>query len=179
MMRFDFRREVHSNARLSAIVNMLESQLHSGEVTAHDLARCAVLAAQLYAERNCAPIVLRLDDGTLERTEAEPMTVIAHTQASPTIREEVAAFATHMESKLRGNDHKGGWENDDLGSLVSRAVEELQELQRAISAFEHVRYSPKATAEALKDAAKLVLREAADVANFAMMIADNADRIAR
>jgi NTP pyrophosphatase (non-canonical NTP hydrolase) len=104
---------------------------------------------------------------------------IAHTQANSTIREEVAAFATHMESKLRENDYKGGWKNDGLGSLVNRAVEELQELQRAVGAFEHVRYSPSTTAEDLKAAAREVLREAADVANFAMMIADNADRIAR
>lgn len=95
------------------------------------------------------------------------------------VREAVESFATHMEAKLRENDHKGGWEDDELDSLANRAVEELQELQRAIAAFEDIRYSHSATAEDLKVAAREVLREAADVANFAMMIADNADRIAR
>jgi hypothetical protein len=69
----------------------------------------------------------------------------------------VAWFAEQMEAALRRNDHKGGWSGADMGYLRDRLREECVELEMALDAapFE------KAT------------REAADVANFAMMIADN------
>jgi NTP pyrophosphatase (non-canonical NTP hydrolase) len=62
-----------------------------------------------------------------------------------------------MEAQLRANDHKPGWKNDSLLSLISRCSEELIELRHEIiEEYDPVR----------------VLKEAADVANFAMMIAD-------
>ena len=62
-----------------------------------------------------------------------------------------------MEAKLRENDHKGGWQGDTATSLLKRLREETDEVEQALMAWEP----------------ELVLREAADVANFAMMIADN------
>jgi hypothetical protein len=55
-----FRERVHSDARLYAIVTMLEGQLVQGHVTTEDIARCAVLAAQIYAERHCAPVMIQI-----------------------------------------------------------------------------------------------------------------------
>jgi len=78
------------------------------------------------------------------------------------VREPVAWFAQRMEAKLRENDHKGGWENCSLDWLIERLFQEANELWRTInhpSTFE------------------MVIYEAADVANFAMMIADIARRI--
>jgi len=76
------------------------------------------------------------------------------------MRKEVRIFADCMEHKLRKNDHKGGWEkqtNEQLFKLLRGEVDELE--------------------AALKDEPALhVVFEAADIANFAMMIAWNALR---
>ena len=57
-----FRTRALNDARLRTITHLLLGQLVEGEVTAHDIARCAVLAAQLYAERFHAPLVLRIEE---------------------------------------------------------------------------------------------------------------------
>lgn len=71
----------------------------------------------------------------------------------------VSWFAEQMERKLRENDHKGGWNNCDALYLIGRINQEMDELQAAImdgeGPFE-------------------IAREAVDVANYAMMIADQA-----
>ena len=66
-------------------------------------------------------------------------------------------FAIAMETKLRANAHKGGWQNCTMAYLTRRLGQEAGELRRAIA-----RNAPS----------KEVVAEAADVANFAMMIAD-------
>jgi len=73
------------------------------------------------------------------------------------MRGEVVWFAEHMEGQLRENDHKGvdGWKTMSLKWLMHRLRQEINELERAIAGE------------------KNVIEEAADVANFAMMIADN------
>lgn len=71
------------------------------------------------------------------------------------LRPEVAAFAEAMELQLRKNDWKGHWRYRTGTYLFNRLRGEVNELSRA-----------KGEAERLK--------EAADVANVAMMIADNA-----
>lgn len=71
-------------------------------------------------------------------------------------RQEVVAFALAMEAKLRENDHKRHWRFLDRRTLSRRLTEEREELRRAFT-----RGDPDE-----------VLREAADVANFAMMLAD-------
>ncbi|GIQ63546.1 hypothetical protein PACILC2_21140 [Paenibacillus cisolokensis] len=82
------------------------------------------------------------------------------------LRSEVQWFAQQMEAKLRDNDHKGGWENESLLWLYMRMIEEVEEVKAEI----------KAAFDREIDYNKII-REAADVANFAMMIADNARRI--
>jgi NTP pyrophosphatase (non-canonical NTP hydrolase) len=74
------------------------------------------------------------------------------------LRPSVIAFAQAMERKLRANDHKGGWHHDSAHALSARLREEHEELHRVI--------------EERTASASDVLDEAADVANFAMMIAD-------
>jgi len=70
------------------------------------------------------------------------------------LRPEVLAFASVMESKLRANDHKAHWRECSLDYLLTRLEQEALELREAINCGEGV------------------ISEAADVANFAMMIAD-------
>jgi NTP pyrophosphatase (non-canonical NTP hydrolase) len=70
------------------------------------------------------------------------------------VRTEVARFALAMEAKLRANDHKRPWRYCPLQYLSMRLTQERRELVDAIAAR------------------KDVIGECADVANFAMMIAD-------
>lgn len=72
------------------------------------------------------------------------------------VRPAVLWFAVQMEKKLRMNDHKRHWSTCENGYLTTRLAEEGAELFEAVD---------HGTSEA-------VIAEAADVANFAMMIAD-------
>lgn len=74
------------------------------------------------------------------------------------IRQEVLKFAQWMEKKLQENDHKGGWETMETDWLIGRIDEELCELRRKVKEEAPNRH---------------IARECADIANFAMMIADN------
>jgi NTP pyrophosphatase (non-canonical NTP hydrolase) len=85
-----------------------------------------------------------------------------------------------MEAALKANDHKHGWRNDTGYELHHRLKQEVGELGEAIGIRSKQLwdrttgdYYFKDTYE--PDTAKYdtVLAEAADVANFAMMIADN------
>lgn len=84
------------------------------------------------------------------------------------LRPEVQAFAELMEQVLRANDHKGGWQNENYWWLCERIEEELAELRTACWNLVY-HFTPGVT-EADRKAE--IQREAADVANFAMFIAD-------
>lgn len=94
------------------------------------------------------------------------------------LRPQVAAFAQLMEKKLRENDRKGGWRNCTTAYLSRRCGNELEELRAVVKrGNDWVRASmfPSGRGPQFSDnaeMAKQVGREAADVANFAMMIAD-------
>lgn len=66
-------------------------------------------------------------------------------------------FVVHMRHKLLLTRHRPHWKNIAIDFLFSRLEEEVRELRASIDAGDR----------------KEVVREAADVANFAMMIADN------
>jgi len=69
----------------------------------------------------------------------------------------VEEFGKHMLKKLNENNHKTHWRHCEVEYLVDRLVQESDELFTAIE-DEH---SPEE-----------IIRECADVANFAAMIAD-------
>ncbi|MCL6615826.1 MAG: hypothetical protein K6T39_01655 [Anoxybacillus ayderensis] len=77
------------------------------------------------------------------------------------VRESVKWFAEQMEAKLKENDEKGGWDDCNIYWLIKRMREETNELLKAVNLHRDL----GATKEN-------IIREAADVANFAMMIAD-------
>jgi hypothetical protein len=94
--------------------------------------------------------------------------------ARDAVRPEVAAFAQLMEQQLRANDGKGGWKEEQTAYLSRRCGNELEELREANQRQrkEWMQGSPPVDAKK-REALKVdVGREAADVANFAMMIAD-------
>jgi len=73
--------------------------------------------------------------------------------------ESVHAFSIEMLKKLLQNGHKAHWSTVDCDYLFDRLIEELEELKAARSG-------------SVND----IVSECADVANFAMMIADNVSK---
>lgn len=73
------------------------------------------------------------------------------------------AFVDAMRAKLIANLHKPGWHGAKIGWLLDRLTEETDELANAL-------LEPRC----LRGEVDHVVAEAADVANFAMMIADRA-----
>jgi hypothetical protein len=87
-----------------------------------------------------------------------------HDDGITTPRPAVVWFAEQMERQLQKNDHKGGWDGCTLDYLFERMAEERVELEKAVKKLSYPDRS-------LVDVAN-VIREAADVSNFSMMIAD-------
>lgn len=91
------------------------------------------------------------------------------TKGSPTWPH-VFAFACAMEFKLSVNRRKGdaaGWRRSGADALSERLDAEVEELDEALGVY-YSAHRDERDEKARKD----VLLEAADVANFAMMIAD-------
>lgn len=77
----------------------------------------------------------------------------------------VGWFAQHMENELQKNDSNDRWLYHSPGHLVTRLRGEVDELFLAL---------PGVDARAVDPSARLaIVQAAADVANFAMMIADH------
>ena len=87
-------------------------------------------------------------------------------KVKPKIRLSVQRFAEAMEKVLRENDHKEGWDELTNDHLVERMEDELNELH--VELFHIADYREPN----LPDIAQAV-REAIDLANFAMMFFDN------
>ena len=73
-----------------------------------------------------------------------------------TIRAELAAFASVMEARLKDNAGRGDWRTLNFYYLVAALTSNVGQLIRSFQV----------------DKPDIVLRSAADVANYAMMIAD-------
>lgn len=71
-------------------------------------------------------------------------------------REPLVWFTAEMEQTLRKNDYKGGWSKCKIDWLYKRLCDEVVELGRAVQERKGLH----------------IIAEAADVANFAMMVAD-------
>lgn len=69
----------------------------------------------------------------------------------------VPDFANAMEQRLRANDHKAGWKRDSVESLV----DQMRASQKKLALSMHG-----------KESVAVVGRRAANLANFAMMVAD-------
>jgi NTP pyrophosphatase (non-canonical NTP hydrolase) len=67
-----------------------------------------------------------------------------------------------MEAVLKANDHKGGWDGCDSTYLLKRLKEEVIELEVQIN------HNTREPIDLTR-----IIHEAVDVANYAMMIADN------
>ncbi len=81
-------------------------------------------------------------------------------------------FAALMEAKLQENDHKGGWKECSSLWLQTKLTEEVGELGRLLVKLHAPEGAPYMVIEANEEDVKAAMRECADVANVAMMIAD-------
>jgi hypothetical protein len=79
------------------------------------------------------------------------------------LRPEVKRFAEEMERQLQANEHKGGWEDCTICHLIVELRRNSYELERAALRVD----------AGLTSSTPSVVRRAANVANFAMMVADN------
>jgi NTP pyrophosphatase (non-canonical NTP hydrolase) len=91
-------------------------------------------------------------------------------QSKEGIRKKVAWFSELMEKELVENIYKGGWDDANLLWLQARLSEELGELSRLLVRF-HWPTGGVISGENTT-VKRRAIEEAADVANFAMMIAD-------
>ena len=74
-------------------------------------------------------------------------------------------FALEMEAKLHANDHKPGWERDNMGMLRARLIEELEEADEAAKEMMACMHTRGETPDF-----EATLGEVADAANFLMML---------
>lgn len=79
--------------------------------------------------------------------------------------EGVEWFAQEMTKKLEENNHKRGWDDIDLDYGLMRLREEVEELAPYVDEWDW-----------RSSQAEAIVKEAADVANFAMMLAYAAER---
>jgi len=95
-------------------------------------------------------------------------------------RPEVTKFAIGMESKLRKNDHKTHYKHFDFGYLFERLQDEIKELNEAIKkADAELKFGENSNhwnTIKIEKHRKAIISECYDIANFAMMIADNLKR---
>lgn len=77
----------------------------------------------------------------------------------------VETFAEEMEKQLKANDHKGGWETSTNYWLMEGLKKNLAALRTCVN------QEPKVLIQQEE-----IMRRAANIANFAMMIADNAQK---
>ena len=86
--------------------------------------------------------------------------------------EALHAFQGEQWRKLMANAHKGGWKDENVYDLLSRLGDEVRELEEAVHAWDLAKSRPITSSEVAADLAGKVAKEAADVGNFAMMVAD-------
>ncbi|MNU34876.1 hypothetical protein D3C71_234620 [compost metagenome] len=92
-------------------------------------------------------------------------------QGSIVLRPEVQWFAEQMELMLQANEHKGGWSSESSEFLLMECERNFDMLDVAVS--NHTRASHTDSKELRKEWMAAIMRRSANVANFAMMVADN------
>lgn len=92
----------------------------------------------------------------------------------------VEKFAKQMRQKLEDNKEKGSdgtWTSDSLPSLLSRLKEEVEELETVINQRERLPMNFEASKALFDQMTQAIIKEAADVGNMAMMIADTTGKL--
>ena len=95
--------------------------------------------------------------GQYEDTGLTPEEIAGLQEEALDVRPEVKWFAGEMEKQLGANEHKGGWQDCDSSFLLEELHKNYDELFWLT----------------LDDPLEDICRRAANIANFAMMVADN------
>lgn len=92
----------------------------------------------------------------------------------PEVRPAVKWFAEQMEAKLKANDHKGGWKDCDIKWLYGRLKEETKEFEQLFNERMWSKQGRSASENvSLYDTSnEALIKELADIGNFAMMLSD-------
>jgi len=77
------------------------------------------------------------------------------------LREALRVFAERMEEELKKNEHRGGWKNQNPETMMAKLWDELYDLDDQVEGY----LDGKGDREQ-------ILKEAVDVANYAMFVAD-------
>ena len=77
------------------------------------------------------------------------------------IRECLKIFAGAMEVQLRANEWRGGWDVESFGNMLAALDKQRQQLKLAIKHLSQGKVKPEE-----------LVRRAADVANYAMIVAE-------
>lgn len=89
------------------------------------------------------------------------------------VRGQVAYFAQLMELVLRDNDNKPGWSKCTPLWLHAKLTEEIGELGKLLTGLYHPTDSqPYQMSEEQCQKVRLAMKEAIDIGNVAMMLAD-------
>lgn len=147
------------------------ANVKAGAIHALYAEEIARLTARLHAEAERAHCEAIADKAWKDRA-AEAKLAALTVGGEDGWRPEVRAFADLMEATLRRNDHKGGWKTCKRAWLWERCREELTELLDAMDRQQAYDTSDRGARLGPAHFAGVIGREAADVANFAMMIAD-------
>ncbi len=83
------------------------------------------------------------------------------------VRKEVVEFSKAMEKILRENDHKGGWQDEDLDYLIDGIKTEYRELCKYWKQKNYPNHNEMSMITKLR-----LMGECTDIANFAMMVYD-------
>jgi hypothetical protein len=77
------------------------------------------------------------------------------------LRDCLKEFAADMEVQLSANEWRGGWNAESLANMLARLDEQRRQLKLAVKRLSQGKVQPGE-----------VVRRAADVANYAMIVAD-------
>lgn len=89
------------------------------------------------------------------------------------VRKEVEWFASVMEGVLQDNDERGGWSKCSMFWLLERIEEQVKSAREAVVELSVKRFEGLEAGNEFR----VLIKEAADIANFAMMVADRAQKI--
>ncbi len=78
-----------------------------------------------------------------------------------TLRQALLIFAERMEEELRKNDFRGGWREENPETMMAKLWDEVYDLDDLVENHLDGNSDPKR-----------ILKEAVDVANYAMFVAD-------
>jgi hypothetical protein len=122
----------------------------NGRRETHQNIEGTLIALRYGEDRDCIKIIETGEEIAFFAQQIDPC---------PSFRKEVSDFARDMETQLKENDHKGGWEDGHHQDLSGGILYNHEKLRKELIKID-------------KDKYQITIR-CANIANFSLMIADN------